>query len=298
MLIGLLALLLYVVLGALIPTVVKLTLREIPPFTLTFLRFLIATLVILPFYWQQRPKKITRDQTIQLLLVGALGSVVNTALFAYAIQFTSVIVSQILYSTVPIIVAIFGFFLIKEKVSSIQLTGVIIGFFGVLFLIYQSVLSQDILTFGTPFGNILMLVGVLGWSFYTIFSRDLSNKFSPITLSFATFLSGTIFLAIISPIEMLVKGFSLFMITGRAFLELLFLGIVSSVVVYSLYQFGIKKTSAFTASLSFYLSPIFVVLPAAIFLQERLTPFLITGATLILSGVFLATTYEQLKKRS
>lgn len=297
MLIGLLALLLYVILGALIPTVVKLTLREIPPFTLTFLRFLIATLVIFPFYWKQRPQKITRDQIIKLFLVGALGSVVNTAIFAYAIQFTSVIVSQILYSTVPIIVAISGFFLIKEKISKSQLTGTIIGFIGVLFLIYQSIISQDILTLGTPFGNLLMLIGVLGWSFYTIFSRDLSKKFSPMTLSFATFISGVIILAIASPVEMLVKGFSLSMITGRAFLELIFLGVVSSVIVYSLYQFGIKRTSAFIASLSFYLSPVFVVIPAAIFLQERLTPFLITGAILILSGVFLATTYEQLKKR-
>lgn len=297
MLIGLIALLLYVIIGAFIPTVVKLSLREIPPFTLTFLRFFIATAVIFPIYWKQRPKKLTQFQFIKLLAVGSLGGVFNTALYAYAIQFTSVIVSQVLYSIVPIIVASLGFFLIKEKISKPQLAGMVIGFFGVLFLIYHSAFSQDILTLGTPFGNTIILIAIFAWSFYTILSRSLSKTYSSITISFATFASSLPVLGIFVPIEMLAKGFSFSMITGRGFFELLFLGIVSSAIVYSLYQFGIKKTSAFIASLTFYLSPVAVAIPATIFLHEKITVFLFVGAALILFGVFLATTFEQLKKR-
>lgn len=296
MVLGLIALLLYVIIGAFIPTVVKLTLVEIPPITLTFLRFLIAVIVLFPIYWKHRPKNLTRSHIIQLLWVGSLGGVFNTALYAYGIQLTSILVAQVLYAIVPIIVAVIGFFLIKEKISKHQLVGTIIGFSGVLFIIYQSMLSQDILTLGTPLGNIIILIAMIAWSLYTILSRGLSKIHSPITISFASFVSAIFILAPVMPFEMLAKDFSFAMISQRASIELLFLGISSAIITF-LYQFGIKRTSAFIASLTFYLSPIAVALPAMRFLHEEVTIFLVVGAALILFGVFLATTYEQLKKR-
>lgn len=295
MVIGLVALFLYVVIGALVPSIVKLSLPEIPPITLTFLRFLIASVILFPIYWRQRPNKMTQSQIIKLLSIGSLGTAFNVGLYAYAIQFTSVITSQVLYATVPIVVAILGFFLIRERITKYQMMGAIVGFMGVLFLFYQSVLSQDIRTLGTPFGNMMIFIGVFTWSLYTILSRDLSKKYSPVTIIFLGFIAAVVILGFFVPIELGAKNISLQAVSTEAWLSVIFLGI-SAVVIYFLYQFGLKKTSAFIASLTLYLSLIAVPLPAIILLHERITPLLLIGTILILAGTFLAVTYQQLRK--
>ena len=121
--------------GALPPLLVKLGVREIPPLTFTVFRFVLATLFLLPFYLKNHKLKIPLINKWTLL--NSLFFEGNVALFSIAIQFTSAIMSQLIYIFVPIIVGIWGVLFLEEKISGNELIGSIVAFAGAIFLLSE-----------------------------------------------------------------------------------------------------------------------------------------------------------------
>ena len=121
---------------------IKLGVREIPPITFTMFRFFIASLAILPFYLRQSHKEPLRKH-IWIILTQAIFFAANVGSFSIAIQFTSAIMSQIIYVFVPVVVGIISYFVFKEKFTKNKIIGSLVALFGVLFLIEQSILKAD-----------------------------------------------------------------------------------------------------------------------------------------------------------
>lgn len=281
--------------GALGPLFLKIGIHEFPVLTFTTLRFLIATVVFLPFFLKGKGH-FNKKQTKQLVFYSLLFSI-NTILYGIGLQFTSALVSQILYATVPIFTGIFSYFLIHEKFGVNKIIGALIAMSGVGILVYSSVQKHDTLSLGTPLGNGIILISVLSWSLYLIFSKRLTAVYSPSTTSFASFFITFVFASILMPFEWIIRPFSVSTITPIGLSSLLGIGIFSTTLSFFLIQYGVKKTSPFTASLFLYLAPLFSAVTAIPFLHEKITIELILGGFLIITGVFFATTYEYLKKK-
>ena len=264
---------------------------EIPPLTGAFLRFFGAFLLLLPFWFREK-KLLKKDDLIKVIPFS-----INIALFSIAIQYTSVVMVNVIYALAPIVVAVFGFFLLKEKLLKEHIVGLIISLIGVGILIFGSFETQDILSFGTPLGNILIFIGVFFWSFWLLGSRSLSKTYTSFTILFSCFFVATMLLVFIIPFEWTIRPLSLSAISYKGLGSILGTILFSSIVVYFVYQWLIKHTSAFIGSLVQYGSVAFGALAGVIVYQERLTTQLIIGALLVVSGVFLATTYSQLQKR-
>lgn len=281
--------------GAVTPLFVKLGVGEIPPVTYTVLRFLIALIAILPFFLIQKGPKFDR-QSIKLILLNSLVFSVNVVLFSIGIQYTGVVMSQILYAFVPIIVAFLAHFLLDEKITRNKLFGSSIAFVGLVFLIDQSITGQQDI-FGKPLGNFIIMIGVLLWSFYITLSKKITKRNSEISLSTANFFTAVVVLSMLVPFELSAKSFSISHISGLGLTSLLITGIFSSAFVFTLIQVGIKRVGAFIASLFMYLGPLAAAITAVPFLNEKITLNLGIGAFLILFGVFYATTYGKLRQR-
>ncbi len=297
MIAGLIALFFWVIISSVTPSIVKLALKDVPPFTLILFRYLIAIIVIFPIYWKQRPKHISRAVLWELLLIGSLGTAFNSGIYAYGLQYTSTIMAQVLYATTPLLVGLLSVMFLKEKINKYQVVGVLVGLAGILFLFYESVGQQNLLTLGTPVGNIIILVSVAVWSIYTIFSKKFSKTHSPITISFYGFLGGAIILCGASPVELFMTGFPTVTFSLPLLFDVLYLGSISSVLIYYLYQYGLQKTSAFTASLVFFLSPLAVAFFSTILVGEHITPAIFIGGSLTLAGVFIAIIFGPLKRK-
>lgn len=292
---GFLALLIaYFIGGALSPLFAKIGTREFPPLLFTELRFLLAIIIVLPFYLKQKVKiNLKKDK---LLLFNCLFFIINVSLFNIGIQFTTTIMSQILYTTVPLFVAVLAFTLLQEKISINKIVGLIIGGIGVGILLLRSFGDQQ-MTFGEPLGNFLILVAVISWSVYAVLSKKVSTKHSPLTISFFNFVCAAIVLLFLVPVEAFIRPLSPDDVTMRGILSLLGIAILSSAVMTSLIQFGIKKVSALNASLFVYFVPLFSAITAVLILHEKITVHLVLSGLLIIAGVFYATTYELLKKK-
>lgn len=293
---GILALLAANVLGgAISPLFVKLGTREVPPFTFTTLRFLLAIIVFLPFFL--RGYKNLKLKDVKIISFFSVFFALNLVLYAIGLQYTTIIISQTFYTLVPLIVGILAYFILKEKFTKNKIVGTVISFAGIIFILFQSLQKQEMFTFGTPVGNLIIFAAVLCWSFYLVFSRKLTKKYPATTTSFfsffVTFVIAMPFIYTEPSSRNIING----TITPLAWISLLVTGTVSSALMFFLIQYGVKKTSAFTASVFSYFAPLLAAITAVPFANEKINLNLILGGILIVFGVFYATTWETFKKR-
>lgn len=281
--------------GALSPLFVKLGIGEFPPVTFTLFRFIIAALALTPFVFL-RKTSFDKKHTKQLIFYSLFFSG-NVIFYAIGLQFTTAIATQILYATVPILTGILSFFIVHERFGPNKIFGAVLSMIGVGILMYGSLDKSNQVSLGTPFGNFIIMVGILSWTLYLVFSKKLTSVYSPKVTTFASFLVTIVVTAAIIPFEWAIRPFVPSLVTPVGIVSLFGVSVVSSTISYFLIQFGIKRTTPFTASIFFYLAPLFSSLTAVPILHEKITTTLVIGGILIISGVFLATTYEFLKKR-
>lgn len=281
--------------GALSPLFVKLGIHEFPVLTFSALRFLIATLVFLPFFL--RNKRGFDKKHRKILIFYSVFFAGNAILYSVGLQFTTALVSQVLYTTVPIFTGFFSYLIIKEKFGANKIIGAVLAMSGIGFLIYQSLQNTDNTSFGSFQGNFIILIAILSWSLYLVLSKKLTSLYSPTVTSFTSYALTFAIAAIFMPFEWIVRPFTYQTVTMTGVWSLFGVGIISSALSFFLIQYGVKKTTPFTASLFFYLAPLFSALTAIPFLHEKVTPQLVIGGILIITGVFLATTYEYLKNK-
>jgi drug/metabolite transporter (DMT)-like permease len=274
---------------------IKLGVKEIPPITFTMLRFFLATVIILPFYLRERNKRLIREN-IKSIIAQSVFFAANVGIFSIAVQFTSAVMSQVLYLFIPIIVGILSYFLFKERFTKTKIIGSLVALSGVIFLLSESIAKADILTLGTLRGNLLIILGAFLFSGYLLLSQKLTKIYSAVTTSFFTFAMTFVLLAVVVPFELMVRPLQLDKITTLGVGSLLFISVFSSAVAYFLLQFGVKKTGAFTASLFQYIGPFFTAVSASIVLGEKISLSLIIGGLLIIFGVFYATTWQYIKR--
>lgn len=277
------------------PTFVKLGVKELPPFTFSALRFLIATLFFLPVFLKMR-SKFDRKQLPYLIKI-TLFFPANIILYAVAIQYTTAVMTQILYGAVPIVVGFIVHFILGEKLSRNKLIGAAISMCGISFLLYSSFVKQDVTSLGSLKGNLLCLVAVLCWSMYFSYSKRLMKYYSPVTTSFFSYVFTAVISLLIVPIELSRHPVNFGHISPITWFSVGIVGIGGSAVMYYLMQQGIKRVGPFGASLFQYLAPVFGALTAIPILHEHISPQLAVGSVLILTGVFYATTYEQIARR-
>lgn len=281
--------------GALSPIFVKLGVREIPPLTFTLLRFILAAIFIYPLYVKQKHSKLELGKS-KLILLNALFFAANVALFSIAIQFTTVIMSQIIYTFVPILVGVFSILFLNEKISKNKIIGSTVAFLGLSFLISQSISKTETISLGTPLGNTLTFIAAFSWASYLVLSKKIHQNYSSITISFTSFISTVIILIFLIPFELAIRPLNIDAITLTGMISLFGVALFSSVVMIYLLQTGIKINGAFIASIFGYTAPFFAIISAIPILSEKLTPELIIGGILIIFGVFYATTFSQAQK--
>jgi len=282
---AMIALIISVIIGGATGVFTKIVVVQIPPFTLTFLRFIFALLFMLPFFLKEKPQLFNKN-AIPLFLISFL-STINIILFAIGVQWTSAITAQLIQVSIPILVALFSFFLYQERLTGKKISGMMIGFIGVCIVILLPVIEHGVTITSSLIGNIFIFIGVICYALYTVFSKKLHvKKFS--------FLTITIFFAFTAILTSL--PFSLYESTTNLWWDhlstyivwlLIILGFFGSFIWYFLYQYIIKHGSPLIGSMQFFLLPISNFIWAYFLLGEKLTTGFVIGAIFAFIGVYL-----------
>lgn len=267
--------------------IAKIAIRALDPLTVVFLRFLVASIVILPFFLIEKRK--THIQW-RILLPLSLLSGLNAALYYIGLQTSSANAATIVYAGTPLITSLLAKRFIAEETHMKKLFGLFVGLAGVLMIIMLPAIETGQRISGDVRGNLFYLLAVIVWAVYTTGSKKISTSVqqSPIILSsISIFMSCALFAAI--------TGFTWkpyyaqVLIQPSIWLVIVHLGVFVTAITLLLYQWTIKLSSATTASLTTYLQPVFSVVFNMMFLGEQLTAGFILGGIVVITGVAIAT---------
>ena len=260
----------------------------IPPVAMAFWRwtcaFLLLCLIAGTRLWEDR--KIILTEWKDLSILGALGMGVCGAFVYLGADTTTATNIGLIYSASPVLIILFAWIFYQERMALKQLTGVVLGLIGVVWIIAKGSLDLLIsLEFTT--GDLWILAATIGWAVYSILL-----KHRPSRLGLRTRFGGTILLGMLSLLPFTIwEG----MTVGTPSMEwrsiglILFVAIFSSVAAYMIYAKIQTLLGASRAGLVLYLAPLYNSVLAFLLLGEQLEPHHFAGAALILPGMWLAS---------
>jgi len=264
----------------------KSAVTEFPPMTLTFFRYLISTAIIFPLMLKKEGKKARikiKDLPIMLTLslTGGFGYVI---LYFSALSYTTAINSSLIVAVNPLMTLIISALILKEKLTFIKLSSVLLALFGVTITIFNgfNIFSGSVSI--NP-GDLIMFAGVILYSFYSVFSNKIMHKYSPLIITGYTFFISLLFMI---PISIAEKPWEIWMkssFSGK--LSVIYLGALASAIGYLFHQYSIKLMGA-SKSMGFYsLVPVFASFFSVLFLHEEITFNALLGGIIIIFGIYL-----------
>ncbi|WP_258000255.1 DMT family transporter [Bacillus sp. Marseille-P3661] len=264
----------------------------VPPFTLAFLRIFIATVFIFPIGFKQwhKNKGLWLKEWKALVGLSLTGLALFNGLVYLSLNFTTSINAGIVESTTPILSILIGFFILKERFTPLQYVGVILSLIGVLWVLSRGSL-ETILNLSFNRGDLIMLVAIFCWVFYSIFVKQHAAKFP---VYGGLFIMNLIALAFLFPLT-LIEWPRIAMISWDTsiLLSLLYLGTFPSVLALIAWNHAVGDIGPSKASIFLNLIPVFTVIGAILFLEETITWMQLIGGALVLCGVFLTTKEKQ-----
>lgn len=276
-----------VIVGAIIngagPVFTKIAVKNLTPEYFSFLRFLFSSLVLMPLFLKSGIK-LNRD-TLKLISISLLASI-NILLFAHGVKLTTATIGQLLYVLSPVVVFIFSYFLIKEKVFVSKILGVILGILGSFLIIFLPIIQKGGAFSGNFKGNLFLVLGVFLFSIYLVLSKKLSTKFSPVQITTVFSLTTVCVMFVLSFSQITGNPRQFFSLSKETLLAVSYVGIVATAVFYLLQQYAIKHGSPLITSTNQFLAPFSTIIWAYLLLGEKLTSLLIIGGLLVLAGTY------------
>lgn len=264
----------------------KLASGVIPPFTLTFMRWLIVAIIA---YIIARPHLEEHRETIKrhwpiLFLMGLLGfSLFNTSLYT-ALTYTTALNVAIVQSAFPAVIIFLMFSVYRERITAVQGLGVLIASIGVVFTAAQGSLDRLIaLEFNR--GDIIMVLGVFLFSIYSILLRKKPK------LPWQVFLLMLAIGALLGSIPLLVIDLAAGRYPAadwRTVALMTYVVLFPSFVSQVFWVRGVELIGAGRASLFINLIPVFGALLAVVILGEVFQTYHAVGLVCVVGGIFLA----------
>ena len=261
---------------------------QIKPMTLSFYRWLVAFVIILPFAIPHLKKDGPLiKQHLGFLFVLAVPSVAAYNSFLYlGAQYTTATNISMVVATMPVMTLLFSWIMNREKPYPLQALGVSISLLGMVMIIAKGSWQQlSHLSFNP--GDLLIVLSIASWAFYSVLLKKKEINISPISFLTVLICMGTVCILPFYLWELVVfKGFEINYTTASIFL---YLGICPSILSYICWNYGVRTAGASIASIFMYLLPVFTSIIAYLFLKESLFAYHFSGGVLILAGLILSS---------
>lgn len=253
------------------------------PVDIIFYRFLLDYLCLWPVSYRRFWAKSLKDE---LLFMG--GALTGGSLYFLTENtgFDNVLCLKCftyrMYGTLLTAVVI-RFFYKKYRLSTQFVIGSFIALSGVAVVVFNGHFVLNL----NPLGDLFSFSAALLWAFYSLIIKKLNGKYSTAFITRKIFFTGIISLLPIYAYQPLYWGKDL-LFDPVIMANLLFLGVVASMLCYMMWNVVLKNLGTVRASNYIYFNPVMTLLASSIVLGEALTTVFITGAILVLSGVFIA----------
>ncbi|EBL8184417.1 EamA/RhaT family transporter [Salmonella enterica] len=268
----------------------KIALQYSTPAMVIFLRFFIATIIMVPVLLLKKESvNIELRSHIKSAIISLAGVSFCYYLYFNGLNLSSAFNAGVIEATTPLVTILFTFLLNMERINSYQISGLILAYLGVLITITKG--NWNILfTSDYNTGDILLLLSTFCFGAYNILTKRWQINIPPNVFMFYFFLYGCLTL---SP-WLIYTGWGSFynelnkMINPVPFLAEVFMALCGSVMAYLFFNEGIARIGVSKTSSFINLVPLITAFLSVYFLGELANVYQWGGAAIILSGIFLS----------
>jgi len=267
---------------------IRIGVQDSPPLVFAGIRFIIAGSLMLGYC---KLKGYTlpseRADIVNMAIVGLLMLLGGNGLVVYAEQWVSSGIASLIIATVPLFMAVIEFFFLRNvKMDFKSISGLLLGFGGVAYLMIGDAAAVIDLK-----GLVTLMLASIFWAAGSVHSKGIKFKGHIFANIGTQMLAGGIGLTIAS----LVKGeFAELHFTLNSLLAILYLIVFGSIVGYSCYIYILQKWTAAKAGTYAYVNPIVAIMLGALLLGEPITlPVLISMAIVILGIVLVQSSKSE-----
>jgi len=259
---------------------VKIGLNQLSPLPLVTLRYITASVIVVPLAIMRGETGILREPKnfLKLVFLGISGYTIAQGLQCLGLFYLPAVSVTFILNFTPVVVLVLGVMFLREYPTPLQLGGMGLVLLGA-YLFFNAPLSTDSLS-----GILITLLSGLGWATYLVSSRLMFRqvKMNPLGLTAFSMGFGTLFLAAAAysievPSSVSLQGWTI----------ILWLGVVNTAIAFFLWNHALVKLEAFEISILQNTMLVQIALLSWLFLGERLTVLKLISMTLVFIGVLI-----------
>jgi drug/metabolite transporter (DMT)-like permease len=266
--------------------VVKYATHIFNPVAFTGLRVGTAATFLVAFAYARGGFTLSRHDVMRLLFLGVIGNGLYQLFFVHGVARTRAGNASLIVGAAPAFIALVARARGLERVKRMTLAGIALSVIGVGLVIAGSATSSN--GEATLLGSVLVFLGVLCWTAYTIMLQPYTKRVDVVQLAAVTMVGGAVPLLIASMPALFATDWS--SVGAGGWLALLYSSVISMGVAYFFWYRGLRVLGPTRTAVYANLQPIVALVAAWAFLGEIPTIFQGVGAVTIIAGVFLTRT--------
>ncbi|NRG18741.1 DMT family transporter [Rhizobiales bacterium] len=271
--------------------------EAVEPWTLAFLRWTLAFAVLLPFAMPgiSRNAHIFLRHRGLIAIMGFLGMWICGAGVYFALRFTTATNGTLIYTSSPVLILLLEWIFRGRRIAPREIIGIVLAIAGVVTIVVKGSLSV-LLGLDLNAGDLVFALAALSWAVYSVLLKRPEFTGVPTLSLFAVLaFAGAVSLLPFTALEIAVT--ERFPESLPAWSSIAGIALVSSVLAFSCFQYGVKVLGPATTGVFMYLLPPYGVMMAVVFLGEDLELYHLSGFVLIMAGLVLATAPVALVRR-
>lgn len=262
----------------------KIVLGEVPPATLAFLRFSLASVLL----WSINRKvnsgmRLAKKDRKRMVFCGMAGISLYFILETYGISLISAANATILLASIPIFTMLGERLVLKRAIKRAETIGAVVTLVGVGLVIGNSFNISG--GYQEIIGSLLLIGAALSWVVFSLANKTLESKYSILFNATYQSIFGSLFLLPVALMEF--RGWG--PISLVSWVNILYLTLFCSALCTFMYLSALKELGATITNVYINLMPFVGVLAAYIVLKETLYPLQIVGGIIIVIGISLAS---------
>lgn len=261
----------------------KSLLDSLTPLAIIYIRLILGIVAALTIALYRKRNFSLKRKDLKGIFILAIISITHLWIQVTGLQFTSASNTGWIIGIVPVIMALMGFIIYKERMSTMQLVGAVVAFSGLLVLISRGNLKT--INFVSNYGDLLVLGSAFTWSIYSFYGRKVTLNYPPSLTILYLFLTMIILLTPVTISSEFIKSLSV--LSSIDWSALIFLGIFCSGLAYVLWAEAMSELPANRVGAFLYLEPFVTVFTAWLLLGEIITLLMMGSGIVIIIGVIM-----------
>lgn len=262
----------------------KVAIESFLPVTLVTLRLIIASILLFTYAKATKKFQYVRLKDLKwFILLAFFEPYLYYMGETYSLTLLNPTLVAVIIATIPLFAPIVAFIMLGEKVSKMNILGIIISLLGVLLVIYSPGMGLD----GSVWGILLVFLAVFAAVFYAATLRKISSYYKTVNIIFYQSLIG---LAFFIPTFLVtdLSSIETLKISYKSMEALLMLAIFASVLAFVLFAGVVRKVGVAKTNVFVNLIPVFTAIFSYLIFNQYLTYNQWIGIAIVVSGLFVS----------